>query len=159
MNIEFASEMMRILAPSLSTDSNNSSSMPTGSYRTLGLHAPDTSTDTEYIPVYTCFFPHDVFLCFCKVSEYRVPVSDPGILKSIGVPVSDTGVEVSEDRVSDTEKSIGCPSLLITVKGNVPGVNSTEAIQGQVPYRCYTNLEYGKFHGLLKVKHSTTDKN
>jgi hypothetical protein len=41
--------------------------------------------------------------------EYRV--SDPGILKSIGVSVSDTGVEVSEDRGSDTEKSIGCPSL------------------------------------------------
>jgi hypothetical protein len=41
------------------------------------------------------------FLCFCKVSEYRV--SDPGILKSIRVSVSDTGVEVSEDQVSDTE--------------------------------------------------------
>jgi hypothetical protein len=58
-----------------------------------------------------CFFPHenDVFLCFCKVSEvseYRV--SNPGILKSIGVSVSDTGVEVLEDQVSDTEKSIGC---------------------------------------------------
>jgi hypothetical protein len=52
----------------------------------------------------------DVFLCFCKVSEYRV--SDPGILKSIGVSVSNTGVEVSEDGVSDTEKSIGCPALL-----------------------------------------------
>jgi hypothetical protein len=25
--------------------------------------------------------------------------------------LSDTGVEVSEDRVSNTEKSIGCPSL------------------------------------------------
>jgi hypothetical protein len=54
-------------------------------------------------------------LCFCKVSEvseYRV--SDPGILKSIGVSVSDTGVELSEDRVSDTEKSIGCPSLAVS---------------------------------------------
>jgi hypothetical protein len=45
------------------------------------------------------------------VLEYRV--SDPGILKSIGVLVSDTGIEVSEDRVSDTENSIGCPSLHI----------------------------------------------
>jgi hypothetical protein len=48
-----------------------------------------------------------------EVSEYRV--SDPGILKSLGVSVSDTGVEVSEDRVSDTEKSIGFPSLQNTV--------------------------------------------
>jgi hypothetical protein len=63
-----------------------------------------------------CFFPHenDVFLCFGKVWEYRV--SDPGILKSIGVSVSVTGVEVSEDRVSDTEKSIGSPSLQIDMK-------------------------------------------
>jgi hypothetical protein len=39
----------------------------------------------------------------------------PGLLKSIGVSVSDTGVEVpvSEDRVSDTEKSIECPALII----------------------------------------------
>jgi hypothetical protein len=50
-------------------------------------------------------------LCFYKVSEYRV--SDPRILKSIRVLVSDTGVEVSEDQVSDTEKSIGCPALII----------------------------------------------
>jgi hypothetical protein len=33
-------------------------------------------------------------------------------LKSIGGSVSDTGVEVSEDQVSDTEKSIGCPALV-----------------------------------------------
>jgi hypothetical protein len=59
------------------------------------------------------------FLCFCKVSEvseYRV--SDPGILKSIGVSVSNTGVEVSEDRVSDTEKSIGCQALRKSVRNS-----------------------------------------
>jgi hypothetical protein len=57
------------------------------------------------------------FLYFCKVleiSEYRV--LDPGILKSIGVSVLNTGVEVSEDQVLDTEKSIGCPSLQILLK-------------------------------------------
>jgi hypothetical protein len=37
---------------------------------------------------------------------------DPGILKSIEVSVSNTGVEVSEDRISDTEKNIGCPALV-----------------------------------------------
>jgi hypothetical protein len=47
---------------------------------------------------------------FYKVSEYRVLY--PQILKSIRVSVSDTSVEVSEDQVSDTEKSIGCPALL-----------------------------------------------
>jgi hypothetical protein len=47
-----------------------------------------------------------------KVSKYRTSkVSEDQI--SIGVSVSDTGVEVLEDRVSDTEKSIGCPSLII----------------------------------------------
>jgi hypothetical protein len=52
------------------------------------------------------------FLCFWQVSEVSEHrVSDPGILKSIGVSVSNTGAEVSEDRVSDSEKSIGCPAL------------------------------------------------
>jgi hypothetical protein len=43
--------------------------------------------------------------------EYRV--SDYKILKSIGVSISNTGIEVSEYRISNTEKSIGCPALLI----------------------------------------------
>jgi hypothetical protein len=35
-------------------------------------------------------------------------------LKSIGVSISNTGLEVSEYRISNTEKSIGCPALHIT---------------------------------------------
>jgi hypothetical protein len=51
-------------------------------------------------PILFTLFPHenDVFLYSGKVSEvseYRV--SDPGMLKSIGVLVSDTSAEVSED--------------------------------------------------------------
>jgi hypothetical protein len=42
--------------------------------------------------------------------EYRV--SDYKIFKSIGVSISNTGIEVSEYRISNTEKSIGCPALL-----------------------------------------------
>jgi hypothetical protein len=43
------------------------------------------------------------------VIEYRV--SDYKFQKSIGVSISNTGPEVSEYRISNTEKSIGCPAL------------------------------------------------
>jgi hypothetical protein len=44
------------------------------------------------------------------VIEYRVSYCK--ILKSIGVSISNTGYGVSEYRISNTEKSIGCPALL-----------------------------------------------
>jgi hypothetical protein len=45
------------------------------------------------------------------VIEYRV--SDYKFQKSIGVSISNTDTEVSEYRISNTEKSIGCPALVI----------------------------------------------
>jgi hypothetical protein len=45
--------------------------------------------------------------------EYRV--SDRKILESIGISISNTGTEVSEYRISNTEKSIGCPALVLTI--------------------------------------------
>jgi hypothetical protein len=47
--------------------------------------------------------------------DYRV--SDYKILKSIGVSISNTGIEVSEYRISNTEKSIGCPALYNSDRG------------------------------------------
>jgi hypothetical protein len=43
--------------------------------------------------------------------EYHV--SDYKILKSIGVLISNTGIEVSEYRISNTKKSIECPALVL----------------------------------------------
>jgi hypothetical protein len=43
--------------------------------------------------------------------EYRL--SDCEIQKSIGVSISNTGIEVSEYRISKRGKSIGCPVLPI----------------------------------------------
>jgi hypothetical protein len=49
--------------------------------------------------------------------DYRV--SDYKILKSIGVLISNTCIEVSEYRISNTEKSIGCPALTISNEATV----------------------------------------
>jgi hypothetical protein len=42
--------------------------------------------------------------------EYRV--SDYKFQKSIGVSISNTGIEVSEYQISNKKKSIGCPALI-----------------------------------------------
>jgi hypothetical protein len=48
--------------------------------------------------------------------EYRV--SDYKFQKSIGVSISNTGIEVSEYRISNKGKSIGCPALDIIDNNN-----------------------------------------
>jgi Reverse transcriptase (RNA-dependent DNA polymerase) len=47
-------------------------------------------------------------------------------LKSIGVSISNTGIEVSEYRISNTEKSIGCPAL--SDPGNYRPVSLTSVV-------------------------------
>jgi hypothetical protein len=57
------------------------------------------------------------------------------MLKSIGVLVSNTGVEVSEDRVLDTEKVSGAQLCLIIIS-NVKAVQSTwKFINDDIYYR------------------------
>jgi hypothetical protein len=46
--------------------------------------------------------------------EYRV--SDNKFQKSIGVSLSNTSIEVSEYRISNTEKSIECPALVLELR-------------------------------------------
>jgi hypothetical protein len=63
------------------------------------------------LPVLICCFASKV--TFNKSIDIEYRVSDYKIQKSIGVSISNTGIEVSDYRMSNTEKSIGCPALAI----------------------------------------------